>query len=125
MTVPREFEHSPRDGGFLELREQRLGVAPGRAQSISDQLDRRELGGDRAGDRRRLGLGRWAAKEGDMRFELDRVEVSRETTNNPANHRPKRLAWRQPERELRVSDFKILLVHVLRQPAQVRCARTP
>jgi hypothetical protein len=74
IAVPRRLEHAASDHGLVELHEQRRGAAVGMVQSIRSQLDRREMGCNLAGRRKRPSLGRGTAKDGDLRLELDRVE---------------------------------------------------
>jgi hypothetical protein len=119
VAVPRRLEHSLRRRRFIELDEQRLGEAVGIVQPIDTELDRREPGRDRARSHPSLRLIRWAAKERDVRFELDRVEVCSKAMDERVKRRPKRFVGDKPERELCVSDLKFPLSHVLRHVAGV------
>jgi hypothetical protein len=117
-AIPRGREDPPCDRGFLELHEQRFGVAIGIVQSSGDQFDRREPGSDRGGVRPRFLLGRRPAEDRDMRFELDSVEVDREAANDRAQRRPERLPRHEPEGIFHVCHCNFLLLYVPRKTAQ-------
>jgi hypothetical protein len=124
VAAPRRLEHLSRRWRFDELDEQRLGETVGIVHPIDAKLHWREPGRNRAGGRPSLRLIRPAAKERDMRFELDRVKVCSQATDERVKRRPKRFAGDQPERELCVSDLKVSLFHVLHRVARVAGVRS-
>ena len=124
IAAPRRLEHALRRRQFGELDEQSLGEAVGIVQPIDAKLDRREPGRDRAHGRLSLRLIRWTAKERDVRFELDRVEICGKATDERVKRRPKRFAGDQPERELCVSDLTCSLFRVLPCVARVAGERS-
>ena len=107
ITFRRRLEHLSSDGELLELYEKRLCVALRMIQPIRNQLNGRKLPSDLAGDRSRFCVGRRAAKDRHVRFELDRIEGAAELTYRRAKRRPKRLARPQPQSEFSVSDLDI------------------
>jgi hypothetical protein len=113
VAVPCRLEHSLRRGRFDELKEKCLGEAVGAVQPIDAKLDRRKPGRHCDGGSPSLRLIRSAAKERDVRFELDRVEVRSKPTDERAKRRLKRFVGDEPEREPCVSDFKFPLLDVL------------
>lgn len=93
--------------------EERLGEAVAIVQPIDAKLDRREPGRDPAPGRLGLRPIRWATKERDVRFELDRVEICGKAIHERVKRRPKQFAGDQPERELCVSNLTSSLLRVL------------
>jgi hypothetical protein len=124
VAVPRRLEHLSRRWRFRELDEQRLGKLVGVVQPIDAKLHWREPCRNRAGGRPSLRLIRRAAKECDMRFELDRVKVCSKTTDERVKRRPKRFDGDQPEGELCVSDLKVSLFRALHRIARVAGRRS-
>ena len=124
VAVPCRLEHSSRRGQFDELEEKCLGEAVGVVQPIDAKLDRREPSRHYAGGRPSLRLVRWATKERDVRFELDRLEVCSKPTDEGVKRRPKRFVGDQPQRELCVRDLKFLVFPVLRRVDRVAGERS-
>jgi hypothetical protein len=124
VAVPSRLEHASRRRRFGELEEERLGEAVAIIQPIDAKRDRREPGRDCAPGRPSLPLIRCAAKERDVRFELDPVEICGKAMDERAKRRPKRFAGDQPERELCVSDLTCSLFRVLPCVARVAGERS-
>ncbi len=105
VALRSDLEDLSNGGGFVKLHKQRFGIALRVAQSIRCQLDRGESPGDRVSDCARLRVGRRAAIDGHVRFELHRIEACGEAADDRAKRRAKRLARSQPQRKFCVCDL--------------------
>src|SRR5271170_4080963 len=117
VALPSRVKHFARDRGVPKLDEQRFSEAVRIAQSVGDEFDRRETSRYCASVDLSFCIGGASAEDSDVRFELDGVEISRQTTDQGGECTPQGLSWRQPE--------GVLLVGYLHIPLCLRHDQTP